>query len=99
VTPILEAGRVRIDNRRLTVSVDGRAVALSSLEFRAIRYLVHNKGRVVAQTELSEHVYSSDREPDSNAIEVLVGRLRRKLGADCVATRRGQGYIVESASP
>jgi DNA-binding response OmpR family regulator len=99
VTPILEAGRVRIDNRRLTVSVDGRAVALSSLEFRAIRYLVHNKGRVVAQTELSEHVYSSDREPDSNAIEVLVGRLRRKLGADCVATRRGQGYIVECAAP
>jgi DNA-binding response OmpR family regulator len=97
-TPILEAGPIRIDVRRLTVSVNGRSVPLSPLEFRAIRYLVHNKGRVVAQAELSEHVYSSDREPDSNAIEVLVGRLRRKLGTECVSTRRGQGYIVEGAT-
>ena len=94
-TPVLEAGAVRLDMRRLTVTVNGRSVPLSPLEFRAIRYLVHNKGRVVAQAELCEHVYASDREPDSNAIEVLVGRLRRKLGPECVSTRRGQGYIVD----
>jgi DNA-binding response OmpR family regulator len=92
---VMEAGPIRIDNRRLTVSVDGHPVALSPLEFRAIRYLVHNQGRVVTQAELCEHVYSTDREPDSNAIEVMVGRLRRKIGAGCITTRRGQGYIVE----
>jgi DNA-binding response OmpR family regulator len=94
-TAILEAGPVRIDIRRLTVSMNGRPIPLSPLEFRAIRYLIHNKGRVVTQSELCEHVYASDREPDSNAIEVLVGRIRRKLGPDCISTRRGQGYIVE----
>jgi two-component system OmpR family response regulator len=91
----LEAGPIRIDTRRLAVTLFGRSVHLSSLEFRALRYLVHHKGRVVSQGELTEHVYASEREPDSNAVEVLVGRLRRKLGPETVLTRRGQGYLVE----
>jgi DNA-binding response OmpR family regulator len=55
---------------------------------------VHHKGRVVSQGELAEHVYAQEEEPDSNAIEVLIGRLRRKLGADVITTRRGYGYLV-----
>ncbi|RXF73547.1 response regulator transcription factor [Hansschlegelia zhihuaiae] len=92
-TPVIEAGGLRIDTRRLSVSRDGRSVDLSSLEFRAINYLAHRKGCVVSQGELMEHVYGAEREPDSNAIEVLIGRLRRKVGADAIMTRRGQGYL------
>ena len=49
----------------------------------------------MSQTELSENLYSHDNERESNAIEALVGRLRRKLKADIVETRRGFGYIVQ----
>lgn len=93
-TPLIEAGGLRIDTRRLSVSRDGRSIDLSSLEFRAINYLAHRKGCVVSQGELIEHVYGADREPESNAIEVLIGRLRRKVGAEAIATRRGQGYLM-----
>lgn len=94
-SPVIAAGRLMVETRRRTAAVDGRVVDLSALEFRCIRYLVHNRGRVVSQTELAEHVYETDREPDSNALEVLIGRLRRKIGSDVIATRRGQGYLVE----
>ena len=91
---VLVAGALRLDTRRSAVTVEGRPVALSALEFRALRYLLHNKGRPVPQGELAEHVYGSESEPDSNALEVLVGRLRKKVGSDAIATRRGYGYLV-----
>lgn len=96
-TPVLMTGVLRINTRSLSVSASGRNIDLTPLEFRALRYLVHNKGRVVSQSELGEHVYASEAEPDSNALEVLVGRLRKKLGASTIATRRGYGYFVEDA--
>ena len=96
-TPVLMTGVLRINTRSLSVSASGRNIDLTPLEFRALRYLVHNKGRVVSQSELGEHVYASEAEPDSNALEVLVGRLRRKLGASTITTRRGYGYFVEDA--
>jgi two-component system OmpR family response regulator len=95
VTPILRAGALRIDTRRMQVTLDDQGISLSQLEFRALRYLVHNKGRVISQGELAEHVYASEQEPDSNALEVLIGRLRKKLGQATISTRRGHGYIVE----
>jgi DNA-binding response OmpR family regulator len=93
-TPVIEVGRLRIDTRRMLAIVNGSQLALSSLEYRLLRYLAHNKGRVVSQPELGEHVYGSDREPDSNALEVLVARLRRKIGNDIIGTRRGHGYYL-----
>lgn len=94
-TPIVEVAGLRIDTRRMSVTLADRMVDLSPLEFRALRYLAHHKGRVVSQSELGEHVYASEAEPDSNALEVLVGRLRKKLGAKVIATRRGYGYFVD----
>jgi len=94
-TPVIEAGPLRIDTRRVSVSVAGKPLALSPLEYRALRYLVHNKGRPVSQGELGEHVYGGEQEPDSNALEVLIGRLRKKLGQDIITTQRGYGYIVQ----
>ncbi len=94
VTPLLEVGPLCIDTRRMLAHVAGRQLALTPLEFRALRYLAHHKSRVISQGELAEHVYAQE-EPDSNAIEVLIGRLRRKLGTDLITTRRGYGYVVE----
>ncbi len=95
-TPILEVGKLRIDVRRMNVTVDARAINLSPLEFRALRYLAHHQGRVVPQTELEEHVYEREAERDSNALEVLIGRLRRKVGTNAITTRRGFGYMMET---
>ena len=94
-TPLLEAGTLAIDTRRMQAHLAGRELSLTPLEFRALRYLVHHKARVVSQGELAEHVYAHEEEPDSNAVEVLIGRLRRKLGTDVIATRRGYGYLVD----
>ncbi|RDI62460.1 response regulator transcription factor [Microvirga subterranea] len=98
VTPLIEVGPLRIDTRRLRVMINGRAIELSPLEFRLLRYLAHNRDRVVSQGELVEHVYGSD-EPESNAVEALVARLRRKIGAGTIETRRGHGYIMETPAP
>lgn len=96
LTPQLVYRDLNIDTRRRTVAVGGRNVELSPLEYRLLRYLLHNQGRVVSQGELIDHVYGGDHEPDSNAVEVLVGRLRRKVGAETIGTRRGHGYIIGS---
>jgi two-component system, OmpR family, response regulator len=95
-TPLLEVGDLHIDTRRVRALRKGKAIDLTPLEFRLLRYLAHNKGRVVSQFEIAEHVYQQDREPDSNAIEALVARLRRKVGSDMIATRRGHGYVMEA---
>lgn len=97
-TPIVEIGPLLIDTRRMRALINGRAIELSPLEFRLLRYLTHNRGRVVPQSELVEHVYGSD-EPDSNAVEALIARLRRKIGPGLIETRRGHGYILEGHSP
>lgn len=93
--PTITAGPVALDPRTSQVSVRGIPTGLTPLEFRLLNYLLHNRGRVVSQTELSENLYSHDSDRDSNAVEALVGRLRRKLKADIIETRRGFGYIVE----
>jgi len=94
-TPVLEARGVNLDPRRMSVTVDGVPKHLSPQEYRLLSYLMLHAGRVVSNGELSEQLYGQDLEHESNAVEVLVGRVRRKLGVDLIATRRGYGYIVE----
>ncbi len=94
VQPIITIGPVTVDPRTQQVSVNGIPASLTPLEYRLISYLFHNQGRVVSQTELGEALYSHDNERDSNAIEALVGRLRKKLKAGVIETRRGFGYVV-----
>jgi DNA-binding response OmpR family regulator len=64
------------------------------MEYRLLAYLMHHAGRVVPSTELAEHLYNSGNDRDPNAIEVIVARLRRKLGNEAIETRRGFGYSV-----
>ena len=65
---------------------------LTALEFRLLAYLAHRAGEVVSKTELTEHLYAQDFDRDSNTLEVVVGRLRRKLRPELIETLRGQGY-------
>ncbi|MGB5950171.1 MAG: response regulator transcription factor [Parvibaculum sp.] len=95
--PVLVNGPVTLDPRQMKVTVNGVPVHLSPQEYRLLSYLLHHAGRVVPQLELTEHLYAQDYERESNAIEVLVGRLRRKLGVDLIETRRGFGYFVAEA--
>jgi two-component system, OmpR family, response regulator len=96
-SPILINGPVSLDTRQMKVTVGGVPVALSPQEYRLLSYLLHHAGRVVSQLELTEHLYAQDFERESNAIEVLIGRVRRKLGVDLIETRRGFGYVVPEA--
>ena len=88
----LTVGDLTLDTRHARLTKSGVPVDLSPLECRLLSYLMHHAGRAVSQMELTEHVYGQDFERESNAIEVLVARLRRKLGADTIKTRRGYGY-------
>ncbi|MHC4045487.1 response regulator transcription factor [Bradyrhizobium sp. 23AC] len=93
------AGDVELDERQMKVTLRGVPVALSPLEYRLIAFLLHHRGRVVSQHELDENVYGHGEDHESNALEVLVGRVRKKLGADLIETRRGFGYLIPETAP
>jgi two-component system OmpR family response regulator len=97
VTPELRCGTLVLDPRVARVTVDDVAVKLTGHEFRVLSYLMHQRGRVVSQAELTEHIYAHSSDRDSNTVEVFIARLRRKLGGSYIETVRGLGYRVEAA--
>lgn len=92
LTPELRCGAIVLDPRGAKVMLDGIPVKLTGHEFRVLSYLMHHRGRVVSQAELTEHIYAQSFDRDSNTVEVFIARLRRKLGADSIETVRGLGY-------
>lgn len=84
-----------IDARKVAIG-GGAGTQLTAIEFRLLRYLMLNPGKILSKTELSEHVYEEDQIKDSNVIEVYVNRLRSILGKARIATHRGQGYRLTS---
>ncbi len=98
VTPRIEFAGLSLDSKLMQVSRDGVPLSLTPQEYKLIAYLVHHRGRVVTQIELTEHIYSQEFERDSNAVEVLVGRVRKRLGSEVIRTRRGFGYFVEGGA-
>lgn len=92
VSSVYSWGSITLDTVNTRVTMDGRLVNLTSLEFRLLAYLMQYGDKVISKTELTEHLYNQDFDLDSNVIEVLVNRLRKKLGADTIKTRRGLGY-------
>jgi two-component system OmpR family response regulator len=96
--PILHSGPLTLDPRQMRISLRGVPLALSPLEYRLLAFLMHHAGRVVPATELADHLYDSGNDRDPNAIEVIVARLRRKIGNDTIETRRGFGYVVPGAA-
>jgi DNA-binding response OmpR family regulator len=93
-SPVLTAGPLALDTRQMRFTFNGTPVSLSPLEYRLLAFLMHHAGRVVAPTELADHLYDTGHDRDPNAIEVIVARLRRKLGPDVIETRRGFGYLL-----
>jgi two-component system, OmpR family, response regulator len=92
----IRCGRVSLDPRAARVTVEGAPVKLTSHEFRVLSYLMHHRGRVVSQIELTEHIYAQDFERDSNTVEVFIARLRKKLGPAVIETVRGLGYRMDA---
>jgi two-component system OmpR family response regulator len=97
--PVLKSGPLSLDTRQMRISLRGVPVALSPSEYKLLAFLMHHAGRVVPPTELAEHLYESGNDKDPNAIEVIVARLRRKLGSEVIETRRGFGYLVPDDRP
>jgi len=93
-SPRIEIGDVALDTRTMAVTRDGVQVNLTPLEYRLLHYLMHHHGEVISQMAITEHLYAQDFDRESNSVEVLVGRLRKKLGTDVIRTRRGFGYYV-----
>ncbi|MGC4076944.1 MAG: winged helix-turn-helix domain-containing protein [Rubrivivax sp.] len=91
---LLAAGEVVLDPAARTVTRAGEPVVLSQREFDLLHALMLNAGRVLTREQLEQHLYRWGREVESNAVEVHVHHLRRKLGAELVQTVRGVGYLL-----
>jgi two-component system, OmpR family, response regulator len=91
------AGPLEIDMRSRVVTVLGKLVNLTPLEFRLVHFLVLKGGEVVGQSELCDAIYDHNHERDANAIEAVVSRLRKKLGHNIIQNKRGFGYFILAA--
>ena len=95
----IAAGQLVLDTHRMSATYAGHPVRLSQLEFRCLHYLAHQGGRAVSAGELADHLYGASESGDTNAIEALVVRLRRKLSPEVIETRRGFGYLLAGSEP
>jgi two-component system OmpR family response regulator len=93
--PTVVVGDVAIDTRARRVVRAGNPVALTAREYAILEYLALHRGEVVSRTELYEHLFDENEDTLSNLLDVHVHGIRRKLRADLIATRRGEGYLVE----
>ena len=95
--PEIILGDLVVDTAAQRTTLSGAAIRLTGLEYRLLAYLALHAGQVVSKTELTEHLYAQDFDRDSNTLEVVIGRLRKKLGDGRIETMRGQGYRLAIA--
>ena len=93
---VLALGPIAVDFSAQVARLNGQAMDLTAYEYRLLEYLVRHRARVVSKQELSDYLYPHDEDRDSNVLEVLIGRLRRKLDPEGrlapIETLRGRGY-------
>ena len=93
---VLTLGPIAVDFSAQVAKLNGQTMDLTAYEYRLLEYLVRERARVVSKQELSDYLYPHDEDRDSNVLEVLIGRLRRKLDPDGtlapIETLRGRGY-------
>ncbi|WP_347138515.1 response regulator transcription factor [Paracoccus sp. SSK6] len=92
--PVIRAGALALDSQLGVITRDGVALKLTGFEQRILAYLIHHQNRIVSRTELSDHLYDAEADRDFKSIEVVIGRLRRKVGDGVIETRRGEGYLL-----
>jgi len=92
--PLLTHGELAVDLAAHSVTLAGQEIELSSREYSLLQMLLENAGRVLTRTQLEQSVYGWRDEPDSNALEVHIHHLRKKLGGDLIRTLRGVGYTI-----
>ncbi len=97
-SPTLQCGPLQLEINAGRFSLHGQALPLSPQEFRLLSYFIHHPGSVISRERLGEQIFEAGYDPDSNALDVLLGRLRRKIGAQRIQTVRGQGWRL-AASP
>ncbi|MDI1257961.1 winged helix-turn-helix domain-containing protein [Aquabacterium sp.] len=95
----LQAQDVVLDPAARTVRLAGTWVTLSTREFDLLHALMLNAGRVLSREQIEQHLYSWGHEVDSNAVEVHIHHLRRKLGSGLIQTVRGVGYVLQREAP
>jgi len=95
-SPVLNFAGIEINTAEQMVSGEAGQIVLTGHEYRILEYLMLHAGKVVSKTELTEHVYDQDFDRDSNVVEVLMGRIRKKIDPDGnrkpIETLRGRGY-------
>ena len=94
--PVIRAGALALDSQLGVITRDGIALKLTAFEQRILAYLLHHQNRIVSRTELSDHLYDAEADRDFKSIEVVIGRLRRKVGEGVIETRRGEGYLLRA---
>lgn len=93
--PAIELGDVRIETRARTVTKGGADVALTAREYGILEYLALHRGEVISRTELYEHLFDENDDTLSNLLDVHIFSIRKKLGHELIATRRGLGFCIE----
>lgn len=89
---VIRCGPLALDTHGGVITKDSAPLELTAYEWRILAYLMHHSGRIVSRADLTEHVYAQGFDRDSNTVEVLVSRLRRKIGSGLIETVRGLGY-------
>jgi two-component system OmpR family response regulator len=95
-SPRLAVGDIVLDTAARRVFRNGIPIDLTSREYGVLELLVRSRGKLVSRAMLYEHLYDEDTDVLSNVVDVHIAALRRKLGADLIRTRRGEGYIVDA---
>ncbi|WP_166268883.1 response regulator transcription factor [Marinobacter caseinilyticus] len=98
VQATVKAGRFELDENRQSLKIgDGSVHSLTGTEFRLLRCLMSRPGHVFSKEQLIEQLYNLNESPSDNVIEAYIRRLRKLVGAETIATRRGQGYLFDDA--
>jgi len=94
-TNLIEIGEVKINTAARNISLKGKPVELTAREYSLVEFLALHRCEVVTRTLLYEHLFDENESSMSNLLDVHVSNVRKKLGADFIATRRGHGYCIE----
>lgn len=97
--PVLRIGPLCYDTLGDRFTVDGQPLTLTAQEHRILAFLSNRQGQVASRSDIAEHVYARDLDPDSNTLDVLIGRIRRKLAPHAlIHTERGRGFCLRDGA-